>query len=243
MTEFLKSRWLTRFTLCWAAMVHSALADVTSFDDLRFWVGSGPNRAALVIDWWEMPERIPLAWGFRWSGSATGEDMFRAIVQRDPQLYARIGSSGAFGVPLYGIGYDRDGDGFALSDGTIFSNGLAVTGPSDGAIAVDPDDSYNEGWNTGFWAYYVGSGNPYGGGSWQTPITGFSDRQLADGDWDGFSFAPGFVGDPPALAGAAMPARIKLSVQPLAIPEPLGISWVCVTVTVMTCRMRAVAPR
>ena len=78
-----------------------------------------------------------------------------------------------------------------------------VTGPSDGGSSSDADDSYNEGWNSGFWSYYTGAGNPYDGGTWQAAVTGFSDRVLADGDWDGLSFAPDFVGDPPAPANAA----------------------------------------
>jgi hypothetical protein len=179
-------------------------AEVTALDDIRFWVGEGSQRAAMVIDWTNPADAPPLAWGFRWDGTATGEDMFRALVQADRRLFAKLGEEGPFGVPLFGIGYDRDADGFKLSDGTVFDgDGIAITEPSDGAYALDPDDSYDEGWNEGFWGYYISEESPYTTGQWDIAPTGFSQRILADGAWDGYSFAPGFVGDPPAVPEAA----------------------------------------
>lgn len=193
--------WLLLFLL---AGIGRTLGQVGTLDDLEFWVGTGPNRAALVIDWDDAGAQPPLAWGFRWSGTATGESMFRSVVSADVRLYARMGTPGPFGPPLFGIGYDRNGDGFGLSDGTVFTQGVAVTAPSDGVTSSDPGDSYNEGWNTGFWAYFGSQGSPYVGGVWQSASLGFSDRVLADGDWDGFSFAPGFVGPAPDVPMAAV---------------------------------------
>ncbi len=177
---------------------------VLTMEDIRYWVGDGANEAVLVVDWDEPSERHPLAWGFRWDGVATGEDMFRAIAAADHRFFGRLGAAGPFGVPLYGIGYDRDNDGFELSDGTNFVDGVAVTGPSDSATAVDPRDSYNEGWDFGFWNYYEGDGQPYAGGAWTVAESGFSLRMLTTGDWDGYSFAPGFEGLPPEVPNAAV---------------------------------------
>ena len=44
------------------------------------------TAAALVIDWLGTPELPPLAWGYRWSGNATGVQMFRSVVQADPRF-------------------------------------------------------------------------------------------------------------------------------------------------------------
>ena len=49
-----------------------------TFDDIEFWVGTGANRAALVIDWLENSNEPPaLVWGYRWNGTATGRDMLK----------------------------------------------------------------------------------------------------------------------------------------------------------------------
>ncbi len=192
------------FVLFLLAGIARVPGQVGSLDDIEFWVGTGSNRAALVIDWDDSGAHSPLAWGYRWSGIATGESMFRAVISADVRLYARLGTPGPFGPPLFGIGYDRNGNGFGLSDGTVFTQGVAVTVPSDGVTPSDPGDSYNEGWDTGFWSYYGSHGSPYIGGSWESASQGFSDRVLADGDWDGFSFAPGFEGSAPAVPLAAV---------------------------------------
>lgn len=178
-----------------------------AFDDVGFWVGEGANEAALVIDWNgpDGGDPVSFAWGFRWDGAANGQDMLTAVINADSSLYGRFASFG-FGDVIIGMGYDLDGDGFAVSDGTDFGpTGLAFAGTSDGATAVDSDDFYAEGWNTGFWSYSLGDGNPFGGGAWAGASVGFGDRVLSDGDWDGYRFAPGFVSEDPRLPTAAVP--------------------------------------
>ena len=74
-------------------------SSAVSFNDIQFWIGSGTNRAGLVIEW-STPESfgyttVPapiadksLVWGYRFNGTATGAQMFNAIVAADPRLYA-----------------------------------------------------------------------------------------------------------------------------------------------------------
>lgn len=216
------------------AWVARATAQVDDFADIRFWVGTGSNRAALVIDWAGTPDLSTLVWGYRWNGEAHGETMLRAVVESDPRLFARLGEPGLFGTPLFGIGYDRDRDGFGLSDGTPFNSvGIAVTSPSDDATAADPSDSYNEGWfSAGFWGYYGGNGNPYAGGVWEESFVGFSDRILADGDWDGFRYAPEFQFASPSQGFPALAPRSFVSplletpaTGPSVVPEPWSSTY------------------
>jgi len=177
-----------------------------SFSDIEYWVGDGANEAALVIDWNGGGAPVSLAWGFRWDGAATGQDMLTAVINADANLYGRFASFG-FGEVIVGLGYDLDGDGFGISDGTDFgASGLAFAGTSDGQTATDGDDYYAEGWNTGFWSYALGAGDPFDGGAWGGALVGFGDRALSDGDWDGYRFAPGFVSEDPRLPIAAVPA-------------------------------------
>jgi len=176
-----------------------------SFGDVEYWVGDGANEAALVIDWNGGDAPVSLAWGFRWDGAATGQDMLTAVINADTNLYGRFAGFG-FGDVVIGLGYDVDGDGFGISDGTDFGpGGLAYAGTSDGATATDGDDHYAEGWETGFWSYWLGEGDPYDGGGWAEPQVGFGDRALSDGDWDGWRFAPGFVSSEPREPVAAVP--------------------------------------
>jgi hypothetical protein len=214
---------MIRHTLILIALGSTSLAEAFGFNDITFWAGTGNNRAALVVDWQDQKAPPALAWGFRFDGTATGEDMLRAIVTSDPLVFAKIASF-SFGIALVGLGYDTNGDGLPLSDGTAWPGDRWLVGPpSDGGTALDPHDRYREGWNTGYWSYWVSSGSTLG--SWSASQTGLSGRVLSDGSWDGLSFAPGFVGLAPD--------------DPVAAPEPgllLGLG--ALTWSVMRTRIR-----
>ena len=183
------------------------------FDDIRFWVGSGANRAAVAIDWDDSSSNdTSLVWGYRWDGSATGEDMLLAVLGADDRLYAKLGYQGSAGLGTYGIGYDLNNDDqFAITPSTTFdSNGIAMTGPADGATSNDPQDHYAEGWYVdGFWHYGTSENNPLAGGSWTSSLVGSSNRVLADGSWDSWAYSPlfccyGFAENPQAAQPVLM---------------------------------------
>lgn len=170
-------------------------------DDIEFWVGSGANKAAMVIDWVDTSATDKsLVWGFRWDGTATGRDMYLAIVGADERLYTKIGSLSALGTPLYGWGYDADADGaFEISSGTPFNqNGIAVSGAPDNGVPAATafgSDLYAEGWYTGFWNYAISAptqGSPFEDGLWLPDGSGPSTRNLLDGDWDSWTYTPTF---------------------------------------------------
>jgi hypothetical protein len=166
-----------------------------SFDDIRFWAGTGANRAAVAIDWHENQAEPPaLAWGYRWDGTAYGNDMLMAVVAADPRLFAKLGGSRGNPNAVYGIGYDANGDGqFAIDDDTVFdAEGFAFTGPADLAQTSDPADYYAEGWFIGFWHYGVAPANPFNGASWSDTAVGMAARELTDGSWDSWTFSPTF---------------------------------------------------
>lgn len=184
-----------------------AAGAAAGFDDIEFWAGSGASRAALVIDWNDGRSAESLLWGYRWDGPATGLDMLQAVVNADPRLFAHLGNYG-WGTATLGLGYDLNASGgFAVSPALPFDGGgLAVdTNPDDARTAADPGDHWLEGWNNGFWAYYLKSP---GSDSWTSATSGAADRALVDGAWDGFIFAPGFVSGEPATP------------VPAAVPEP-----------------------
>jgi hypothetical protein len=185
-----------------------------SFDDITYWVGTGTNRAAFVVDWVDdSAQPAALAWGYRWDGTATGAQLLRAIVADDARLYAKLGGTLANPTAAYGFGYDADGDAeFGIDDGTIFdSQGFAFTAPADAATATDAEDYYAEGWFTGFWHYGIAESNPYTIGTWSDTGAGMASRTLSDGAWDSWVFTPNFD----FTAFAENPAAAPL-------PFPLG---------------------
>jgi hypothetical protein len=193
--------WILDFGLVIAAMllfcveVPSAQGAVTSLDDIEHWVGSGANRAGVVVDWnGDATTDHALVWGFRWDGDATGETMLRAIITADPRLYAKLGTSGGFGLAVRGLGYDlNDDNAFALHDGTTFdAAGIAASGPTDGVLSIDPADHYREGWFIGVWNYATANANPWSGGNFAYSGAGASGRTLADGAWDSWAFTQTF---------------------------------------------------
>jgi hypothetical protein len=170
-------------------------AAVTSLDDIESWVGSGANRAGVVLDWnGDATTDSALVWGFRWDGAATGEAMLRAVITADPRLYAKLGASGGFGLAVRGLGYDLNDDGaFALDDGTTFdAAGIAASGPTDGVVSIDPADNYREGWFIGVWNYGSANANPWTSGNFAYSKAGATSRQLTDGAWDSWAFTPTF---------------------------------------------------
>lgn len=182
-------------TIVFAALLAAqSWAAPFTFDDITFWVGSGSNESAMVVDWFDGSTDESLVWGYRWDGAATGEDMLFAILAADPRLYAKVSTPGGFGVALYGMGYDANNDGsFSISDGTVFdADGVDVTGPADGAVSNNPADYYAEGWFTGFWHYGLATGNPFDGGSWSSALVGMSGRDLSDGSWDSWAYDADF---------------------------------------------------
>jgi hypothetical protein len=167
-----------------------------TFDDIRYWVGSGMNRAAIAIDWSDASKTPPaLVWGYRWNGAATGRSMLAAVIAADPRLFAKLGGSLGSESAVYGLGYDANNDGqFAIDDGTTFdASGVAYTGPSDLAASIDPADYYAEGWFTGFWHYGVAGADPFdGSATWADSQLGMASRALTDGAWDSWTFSPTF---------------------------------------------------
>jgi hypothetical protein len=188
-------RTINTAVICAAALLATpVVGEAFNFDDIQFWVGSGSNRAALVIDWTdESMEPSALVWGYRWDGLAHGSDMFTSIVATDPGLFAKVGTSPT-NRALYGVGYDANGNSvFGISDDTVFdSHGFAFTDPADLAVATDSGDYYSEGWFTGFWHYGSAENNPYDGGSWSDITSGMSGRTLGNGAWDSWTFSPTF---------------------------------------------------
>lgn len=213
---------------------------VQSFNDIEFWTGSGPNRSALVLQWNDGGTPTSLAWGYRWSGNATGIGMLKAIAGSTtvtaPGNPMTVFETSTGSDSRMVLGMERYGFGDSLFS-ISFHDGIQNRTRAD--------------WATGYWAYslfggsfiypefdanwnfignasYSQSGNVnYSSVNWFTSPIGASDRQLVDGSWDAFSFAPGFV--------------TSAVVQPFAasVPEPSVAILVTIALVFFMLRRRA----
>ncbi|MGF1572750.1 MAG: hypothetical protein ACFCU1_06725 [Sumerlaeia bacterium] len=170
-------------------------------------LGTGPNYAVLVVDFNDGPTTDSFTWGFRWSGTATAKDFLDEVAANDPRFFEFSGTAGSFGVPLYGLAYDADGD--LNPDVSFFPYGpngrqpapssgagsFQVTGPwttanADGNAPNDPDDNYQSGWfSDGFWGLYSSSD----GSIWASSFVGIDGFTLVDNEFIALSFWPGFT--------------------------------------------------
>lgn len=200
---------MRRFMLCLALFLfvgNVGRADPFTLDDVKLWVGTGSNRAALIVDFKNGSGSQSFAWGFRWNGTATGADMVRAIAaSNDAGLRVAL-QHFSFGDFIVGFGFDANRDGqFAVAPPLNFINGIAeVSSPDKTRVSTDPADRYRELEFPDFWSYWnkASATDP-----WTSASAGIGDRILTDGSFDGFSAVNEFPGPEPSepIAVAAVP--------------------------------------
>jgi hypothetical protein len=222
MTKIRFTFHISRFTfaILLALLAVSVHVRALSLDDVQFWTGSGTNRAALIIHW-SAPEvrnnsSVPnpaaeksIAWGYRWNGDASAQDMFNAIVAADHRLFVTTSTAGQFGTSIYGIGYDLNNNGvFGVRLGTnvfaenAFTNGLHIfdSEDPDAGQSLDAGDLFWSGFFGPSWEVWQEQGGT--GGFTNSPDRG-PDRYWTStdpmffstgfhGEWD-LSFGLGFI--------------------------------------------------
>ena len=234
-----RARFAFRIAVFTFALKSANAQYINTTADIQTWVGSGTNSATLVVDWNDGKSPESIAWGYRWDGIATGLDMLQAIVASDNQFGAVFHPS--FANVLFGLYYDLSQEGSGFTPGTPGDLG----GPENGS--ANPPDHYAEGWFTGYWQYFIYGGeftyDIYDGpptyavigtgtysvagtpsyatasANWFSSPLGAGTRELVDGAWDAYSFAPGFTSslpDQPFAAPVPEPGSVALVVLGLS---------------------------
>ncbi|CAN5674159.1 hypothetical protein BH09VER1_BH09VER1_02160 [soil metagenome] len=228
--------------LCLTGIGQAAV--ITDFSDIQYWVGSGTNEAAMVIDWQDGKTPVSLAWGFRWDGVATGWDMMQAIAAADPRL--SIETLTYFGSTfLFGVFYDVSGTGDSYTPGVPGEPNFPVADVEDTPGDAGPVNHYQSGIASGYWEYYASGGDfSYAGGAndfagsssypgtngtpdWRSSFVGADGRTLSDGSWDTWSFAPGF-------------ASQIIDTPIAAVPEPRTIGLIFLSAGLLVWRFRRI---
>lgn len=161
-------------------LLHPIPADISrggdptfTFEDIRYWVGSGSKRAALVTDWHLADGKEAMVWGYRFDGEKSAGKMLEEIANNDPRFHIAIGYSGTFrddqNNALFGIAYQpkpspkpfqilyQDKPLEQRSKGVFFidTNGKEQETPDLLAIN-DPTALWQRGFMTnGYWAYFL----------------------------------------------------------------------------------------
>ncbi|MDL2142881.1 DUF5074 domain-containing protein [Flavobacterium tructae] len=168
----------------------------TTFDDIKYWIGTGSNRAAFVVQWNDGKNTDALVWGFRWEGTATGEDMLKAILKADRRFFALLYKGTQTGSSVGGLGFDLNGiKTIGLYKGTDYTyplyptNGFVNTTAYDfdSYTAIDTNDHWQSGWTNGEWTYW---GKNSADADFTAVSTGASGRILQNDSWDVWNYAP-----------------------------------------------------
>ena len=182
---------------------------VATFDDIKYWIGTGSNRAAFVVQWNDGKNTDALVWGFRWEGTATGEDMLKAILKADCRFFALLYKGTQTGSSVGGLGFDLNGiKTIGLYKGTDYTyplyptNGFVNTTAYDfdSYTAIDTNDHWQSGWTNGEWTYW---GKNLADADFTAVSTGASGRILQNDSWDVWNYAPSKNGLP--IAGTFTP--------------------------------------
>ncbi len=183
---------------------------VNSFSDIGVWAGSGENEAGFVLQFGDAQAPTSIAWGYRWDGSASAENMIFSIAGSvtgaapappaglDSRLAIDVVEFPPFGYFVNTITYDQAGLPSEWFQGSRQIIDTYVNPPTDGTYP----------------AFYLNSG---AGGTWSGPTMnlalsglGMSDTVLADGGWYAFVQSD----------GSADPFAFTQPVSAVAVPEP-----------------------
>lgn len=161
-------------------------ASTFTIDSIKNWSGEGSNSAVMVIQWSDdQSDNKAWAFGYHFDGTSTGAQMLETIVKNNPQLYSITQTSG-YGLVIGGLGWDTDGNGLRLTNGTdtIEANEYGQFSGSgynfDNMKPVDANDLWNSGWYSSYWSYWIGTSASSLGYSG----VGATGRKVTDGCWD-----------------------------------------------------------
>jgi hypothetical protein len=151
----------------------------------------------LIIQWDDGKNPEAWAWGYRWSGTKSGEDIINDIIKADGRLFwLQFYSGPDLGTAIAGFGFDaRGSDNAKLSNGTV-----PCQSPVNGTVytyAYDFDDwelcdgndasaRFAAGWyDKGYWSYWV---TDVVNGKWEYSGLGASSRVLSNNSVDAWFF-------------------------------------------------------
>jgi hypothetical protein len=199
-----------------APQVRAQFVTVSNFEDVQFWTGSGPNRSVLLMQFGATDAPSTVAWGYRWSGSATAASM----------IFAVAGNITGSGMPSPLAGADArltvEGTYFASFDGYFLSsityNQVGLPAPWSQSVRLIED---NWDFDETYPSLYLRPGNGnWNGNPFAAADVGISGIGLTDGGWIGFAQTDGadpYVFSQPVSAVPEPSALLLLALSALVV--------------------------
>jgi hypothetical protein len=177
---------------------------VNNFDNVQFWTGSGPNRSVLVLEFSADDSPTSIAWGYRWSGSATLQDLvFSAAggLVGGPAPLPGADARLAFDVSFFSFG---DVSGYFVN--SIAYNQIGLPAPWSQSVRLIENNYFDD--QTYPALYFLADSGIWTASPFSAADVGMSDLSLSNGAWYGFVQTDEFEGD-------------RIFAQPAsAVPEP-----------------------
>lgn len=169
-----------------ASPARAAFVTVNSFSDIILWAGSGANEAGFVLQFGGIEDPTSIAWGYRWDGSASAQDMAFAIAGSITGI-APTPPAGLDSRLVVDASEFDFGGGPVVFVNTITYDQVGLPSEWSQVTRTIEDDFVNTGT---YAAFYL---NASAGGMWTGATMdfdasglGITDTMLTDGGWYGF---------------------------------------------------------
>ena len=173
-----------------AAMPAVPRAD--TFDNIKYWVGNGTNKCAVVIDFND--DSVPycsFAWGYRWNGDAPSmKAILDEITASDPRL-KMFASSSEYGSFIDAFAYDADDDGGTFErtyNSTTYAYDHAQSDEDDlfpalESVSFDDELTGNHVYSGTSWMLLYGTGDAFGDVAFVETSNGADFTNPQNGEW------------------------------------------------------------
>ena len=161
-----------------------AVSRMFRMDNIRFWVGSGTNQCAVVVDFNDgNAADCSFAWGYRWNGTAPSMKAILDEISAKDQRLKMFFHSSEYGSFIDAFAYDADGDG-----GTFTLSGFVKSDADDLFPATESKQDIDE--KTGniiysgtSWMQLYGTGTSFADVTFIETPNGVDLMNPQDGEW------------------------------------------------------------
>jgi len=183
-----------------------------SFNQIKYWVGSGKDSAAVVIDWY-LDGSETYVWGYLFDGQSTGIELLYTLAAEDPRFYMLVYAETEYGSAIGGMGVNPSSTGRKCITKTGYTpqcageSGIISLGSYDfdGWSAITAGAYWSGGWMNGYWSYHTRNNST---SDFEYSQVGASSRIILPGSWDAWGYQEGWeswVGMLPRLPYVAIP--------------------------------------
>ena len=189
-----------------------AQTSVSSFEDLKFWAGTGTNRAGFILQFGDGLYPASVAWGFRWNGTNSVAAMVLALAGQTSGSNVPTPVAGSDPrLAIVATFYPSFGD-YLVDSFVLDQTKLPLPWSQTNRILKDTyweDDHYPA------LMFLADSAGKWTAKPFVSAVVGMGSLSLSNGGWYAFAKADA-LGDPPLIA---QPIAIPANSSPAPKPE------------------------